>query len=116
MNLPLEFVIEALAFLIVAALTFAGAQELERMLELRRRLGEQRFSSTPRATSVLQQRNLTNPFFLWIQASTSISDSKERQQLRQQLSLVGIDHPAAPIWFVIARFSLAIGLPLGVFV
>jgi tight adherence protein C len=113
MHLPLEFIIEALAFLIVAALTFAGAQELERVLELRRRLGEQRFSSTARAAPVLQQRNLTNPFFLWVQASTSISDSKERQKLRQELSLAGIEHPAAPIWFVIVRFLLAVGLPLG---
>jgi tight adherence protein C len=110
MTFPLELTVEILTFFMAVAVTFAISGELQRVLEQRRRLGEQRVAAV--STPLLQKRSSTNSFLLWVQKSTSISDSKARQKLRGELFLAGFDHPSAPIWFVIIRFGLAIGLPL----
>ncbi len=112
MSLPLELIIEALIFCTIVAVTITVARELERGLEQRRRLGEGKFSSTRSTTPLLQGRGLDNQFYQWVESSTSISDSAERQRLRTDLSLAGFDSPAAPVLYVITRFLLAIGLPL----
>lgn len=113
MTLPLELIVETLTFFIAVAVTFALSDELQRVLEQRRRLGEQVTQTVLASAPVLQKRGSANPFMLWVQSSTSISDSGSRKKLGRELSLAGFDHPSAPIWFVIIRFGLAIGLPLG---
>jgi tight adherence protein C len=105
------FIIEALTFCIVVAMTFAVTGEFERVVVQRRRLGERDFASRSPTGSLLNQRTLNNRFFQWIQASTSISDPDARQKLQTELSVAGFEHPAAPVWYVISRFLLAIGLP-----
>lgn len=113
MSLPLDLIIEALIFCTIVAVTFVVSREVERSLEQRRRLGEQNFVGTPSAAPLLQGRGLDNRFYQWVESSSSISDSAERHKLRTELSLAGFDSPAAPALYVITRFLLAIGLPLG---
>lgn len=105
---PLALTLETLTFFVVVAVTFAISDEFVRSLDRRRRLGEQQSVAS---ASVLQKGSATNPFLLWVQSSTSISDSSARQKLRHELFLAGFENPSAPIWFVIIRFVLAIGLP-----
>ena len=112
MRLPLELTVEILIFLIVVTVTYAISQEVQRVVQQRRRLGEQSSPRERTVSPILQKRSSANPFFQWVQKSTSISDSGERDKLRRELSLAGFDSPSAPVLFVITRFMLAIGLPL----
>lgn len=111
MNFPVEVLIEGLIFCIVVLVTLGSAREVERMVGQHRRLGEQGMAGPGSTTSLLAGNARPNAFLQWVQTSTSISDSQERQKLRQALLLAGISNPNAPIWYVIGRFSLAIALP-----
>jgi tight adherence protein C len=107
----LDVIIEGLTFCIVVAIAFAAMGEIERVIAQKRRLGEQVFAPNLRASNLVKQQAVENPFFKWVQRSTSISDARENSILRRELALAGFDSPAAPVWFIIARFSIAIGLP-----
>jgi tight adherence protein C len=96
-------------------MTIAVMREAERFLDQRRRLGGQTMAGQASGPSLLAKRASENAFFRWVQASTSISDPEESGQLRQSLLLAGFSSPNATIWYVIARFSLAILLP-GIFI
>jgi tight adherence protein C len=61
---------------------------------------------------VVKRTEVRNPLLAWVQASSSISDSKDRSRLAKALARAGFEHPAAPAVFVVVRFGLAIGLPL----
>ena len=111
MALPIAFIVEILVFSAVALMTVGVAREIERILNQRRRLGGQGGSGLFPATPLFAKRAGENAFFRWILASTSISDTQERQKIRQAFVLAGIDHPDAPVWYVVGRFSLAILLP-----
>jgi tight adherence protein C len=111
MIVSLELVVEILVFGAVALMTWGAVREIERMLNQRRRLSGQGEVERSSSSPLWVRRAGENAFFRWILASTSISDSQERQRLRQALLLAGIDHPNAPIWYVITRFFLAISLP-----
>jgi tight adherence protein C len=108
----IDLIVEAFIFCTIAAITWILAREFERSSDQRRRLGEKGPAGTVSATSLLQGRDLQNRFFQWVQASTSISETAQREKLRGELSLAGFDNPSAPVWYVIIRFVLAIGLPL----
>jgi tight adherence protein C len=112
MAVHLDLFVEVLIFCMIAAITWGLAREFERAGEQRRRLGEQRPLGISSATPLMQGRDLQNRFFKWVQASTSISETGQREKLRAELSLAGFDSPSAPVWYVIIRFILAIGLPL----
>jgi tight adherence protein C len=91
-------------------------REAERFFEQRRRLGGQTVTGGASGTASLLTKGVSeNAFFRWVQGSTSISDLEERNQLRRSLMLAGFNSPNATIWYVIARFSLAILLP-GLFI
>ncbi len=107
-----EFLVEILVFSAVALMTFGAVREAERILNQRRRLSAPGEVSRASLTPLWAQRAGESAFFRWVLASTSISDTQERERLRQALVLAGIDNPNAPIWFVIVRFTLAISLPL----
>jgi tight adherence protein C len=111
MSVSVAILIEALIFCIVVLVTLGSSGEVERMVSQHRRLGGQGMAGHASTTSLLTGNARPNAFFQWIQASTSISDSQERQKLRQSLLLAGFSGPSAPIWYVIGRFSLAIALP-----
>lgn len=112
MSLPLDLIIEILIFCTIVAVTMAVAREVERALVQRRRLSSGDSVMATSGASLLQKRMPHNRFFQWVQSSTSISDTAERQKLRGELFLAGFDSPAAPVWYVLIRFVLAIGLPL----
>jgi len=65
---------------------------------------------------VIARREVRNPFLLWVQSATATKDSQDEQQLRRNLRMAGFDDPAAPIWYTIIRFALAIGLPIALIV
>jgi tight adherence protein C len=104
--------VQILVFCIVVGVTVVLAREVERVLVQRRRLGQQAFAGRSATAPLLQSLAIENPFFKWVQSSTSISDTTERAKLRRELSLAGFDFPTAPIWYTIIRFLAAIGLPL----
>src|SRR6202044_2871429 len=69
MTLPLELTIETLTFFVAVAVIFAISDELERVSEQRRRLGELR--ATAASAPLLQKRASTNSFLMWVQKSSS---------------------------------------------
>jgi tight adherence protein C len=112
----LEIAIQLFTFLVVVGGSLLILGRVTSQLTLRRRLSEQVAGHAPVARSragIMRSAGITNPFLLWVQRSTGLQSSADGNKLRRDLALAGIDHPAAPIMYVIARFSLAIGLPLG---
>ena len=112
MTMHLDLIIEILIFVTIVAATWFFGREIERVIEQRRRLGGQGATAAGSAAPLLQGRGVENRFFQWILTSTSISEPARRQKLRAELALAGFESPAAPVWFVIIRFLLAIGDPL----
>lgn len=109
MGSGLNIVIEVIVFALVVALAMAGMRMAEAMLDVRRRLGTgETVAGTP---GVLRKEGPTNPFVKWVQQTTS--DDKDKDKLARDLRMAGFTHSTASAWFVVARFSLAIGLPLG---
>jgi tight adherence protein C len=117
--IPTIAIAEILVFCAVVLITVAAFRETTRALDQRRRLSESGIarpglSGLP-AGSLFARRVSDNAVFRWVQASSSISDSDERNKLRRALLLAGFESPNAPVVYVIARFSLAILLP-GLFI
>ena len=114
MSMVLPIVFELFVFFFVTTAIFLAAQLIERTLEQRRRLGHQSIGggTMGMGDSLLQSTAVTGPVFQWIESSSSISDPAERQRLRRELALAGFERPSAPVWYVVIRFGLAIGLPL----
>lgn len=110
MYLPVELVIEIITFGIVVAVTFATMRAVEGGATVRRRLGETAAASG--GDTVIRSQGVGNPILAWVQASSSLSDEKDRNKLRRDLAMAGFDHVSAPVWYVIIRFALAIGCPL----
>jgi tight adherence protein C len=110
MNAGINLVIEVVVFALVVALAMAGMRMAEAMWDVRRRLGTsgETVAGTP---GVLRADATTNPFVKWVQQTTA--DDKDKDKLARDLRMAGFTHPSASAWFVVARFSLAIGLPLG---
>jgi tight adherence protein C len=109
----LEIVIDLFTFAFVATAAWAALRGVETMWDVRRRLAQG--SAEPpsaKAGALLRPEGVNNPVLRWVQSSSSLSDTKDRAKLRHELSLAGIDHPTAPVWYVICRFGLAVGLPL----
>src|SRR5579862_8785730 len=111
MGLPIDLVIEFFTFAVVVAGTLAVIRGAASVMSVRRRLGGEIGGPAP-AGSVIKAQGVRNPFLAWVQSSSSLSDSKDHNKLRRDLAMAGFDHPAAPVWYVITRFALAIGLPL----
>ncbi|QUD88578.1 type II secretion system F family protein [Phenylobacterium montanum] len=109
----LDLLIEILVF----AAVFAGALLAERslggFLAVRRRIGQDVAVVTPTASSVIKNQTVSNRFLLWVQSATASKDEAESSKLRRNLSLAGFNDPAAPIWYTICRFGLALGMPIG---
>lgn len=110
----LQLAILGAVFVAVVALTLFGIQRGEALINVQRRLRSESPGRAPRGSSpaIVKNQGVTNPILAWVQASTSIKELKDRDQLRRDLIRAGFDHPAAPVWFVIIRFVLAIALPI----
>jgi len=109
--MTLSLIIEIVIFILVVAVTLVTARGLQVFLHVRRRLGFPMIGKTARA--LLKVYTFRNPVLRWVRSSTSLNDSKDYGKLRQELAVAGFDHPAAPVWYVIFRFLLAVGLPIG---
>lgn len=108
-----DLAIQAFTFLAVFAVVNMAQRAVVSQLAVRRRLGREEVSGPQLAErSVLRDRKVSHPFLLWVQSATAGGEGKEAQKLRADLSLAGFDQPSAPIWYVIIRFSLAIGAPM----
>ncbi len=64
------------------------------------------------ASSVVKNRKVSNPLLAWVQARSSLNNEAERSKLADLLFQAGFENPSAPVWFFIARFGLALALPL----
>lgn len=107
----LDTLIYVLSFAAAVIGSLALIQSVSRLLRTQRRLGEGATAAYA-GGPVVRADKVGNAFMMWIQRSSSLSDSDGRRKLRHRLSLVGVEHPAGPIWYVMGRFALAIGLPL----
>jgi tight adherence protein C len=108
--MPVDLIIELIIFGIVVALVFAMAQGVIEYFAVRRRLGA---ATTAGPTSaLLKETRQDNVVLDWVEGA-ALNDSKERNKLRADLNAAGYEGPNAPVAFVIIRFFLAIGLPLG---
>jgi tight adherence protein C len=105
----INIVIEFIVFALVVALAMAVIRMAEGMLDVRRRLGAGNEVVTG-PSGVMRTDTPTNPFIKWVQRTTS--DDKDKDKLAKDLRMAGFTHPTASAWFVVARFGLAIGLPL----
>ncbi|WP_293399943.1 type II secretion system F family protein [Phenylobacterium sp.] len=108
-----DLAIQAFTFLAVFAVVNLAQRAIGSQLAVRRRLGGGDVSTPQFAEgSVLRDEKVRNPILLWVQSVTASGETKDTQKLRTDLSLAGFDQPSAPIWYVIVRFSLAIGGPV----
>ena len=110
MNGSLNIVIEVIVFALVVAVVLAGVRLTESMLDVRRRLGTSS-QTVAGAAGVMRADAPTSAFLRWVLRATS--DDKDKDKLARDLRLAGFTHPSAGALFVVARCSLAIGLPLG---
>ena len=112
----MSFLSTSIIDIAVFALVVLGAVMLARRVEagmtVRRRLrGESRPSVTTTRASLVRREDVRNPVLAWAQRA-SLADPKERQKLRRDLIQAGFEGQSAPAWYVVIRFSLAVGLPL----
>lgn len=108
----LDATIYVLSFAAAALGTLAMIQTVSRVARTQRRLGETLTAADAGEPSIVRADSVGGSFMKWVQRSSSLSDNEGRRKLRNRLSLVGVEHPAAPVWYVMGRFALAIGLPL----
>jgi len=111
MTTILIWLVEILAFFFVLGGTVAGARWLEGYVLVRRRLQGDPAQSSETSSSLIKRDTVQNPTLRWIESVSSLSDASDRTKLRRELALAGINHPAAPVAYVILRFACAVGLP-----
>jgi tight adherence protein C len=112
MNLYLQIFVELFAFMLVVIVVIVAMQAFGVRLDINRRLSEETAIRRQTANSVVRSDKVENPVLQWVQTATSDRDSKDGQRLRRKLFLAGFEQPSAPVWYSIARFGLAIGMPL----
>ncbi|HEX5379999.1 MAG TPA: type II secretion system F family protein [Phenylobacterium sp.] len=109
-----DLLIQFLTFAAVFGFVILAQRALDSYLTVRRRLSNK--AATPDSifapASVLKSEAVGNRFMQWVQSATSLNDPKDGGKLRRDLALAGFHHVSAPVWYTIARFGLAIGLPL----
>lgn len=111
----MNLLIQVLTFSMVFVAAMAGQRVLGSMLTVRRRLsgGPGAGARAARPTGALLRENAPRHRFLqWVQSATASGGKGGANKLRQDLALAGFEQPGASVWYVIVRFSLAIGLPL----
>lgn len=111
MTIALDLIIQLLTFALVSLLTVAAIRGVGGQMAVRRRLAEADAVRPVGGSPLIRQQAVVNPFLKWVEDST-LNDDKEKSKLRRDLAQAGFDHPSAPIFYVLLRFGLAIGLPL----
>jgi len=108
----LDIFIQVLTFTMVFVGVLVGQRTIASISAVRRRLGDRAKPASQQQRSVVRSDTVRNRFLLWVQATTASGGPQEANKLRRELSLAGFEQATAPVWYVIVRFSLAIGLPL----
>lgn len=107
-----DIIIQAATFIAVFAFVLFAQRVVSGRLSINRRLTQDASTAVSSRSSVIKSDTVTNQFLAWVQSVTTPKGSVEGGKLKRDLALAGIVHPAASVWYVIIRFSLAIGLPL----
>lgn len=102
---------QVLTFAAVVFLSLLGVRWAEGQMAVRRRLAETAHPEQHITGAVVKDKEVSNSFLSWVQTAT-LNDPKEAGKLRRDLAEAGFESPTAPIFYVIFRFTLAIGLPL----
>ena len=100
--------VEIGVFAAVAAAVLLVMQVTQRRLAVRRRLGSEDVAVS--TSALLRNEKVASPVLQGV-ASAFLTNPSDRTKLRLDLIRAGFDSPEAPVWYVIIRFSLAIGLP-----
>jgi tight adherence protein C len=108
----LAILVQIAAFAAAFGAALYGERVLGSVLSVRRRLGDAAEVAAPGRTTVIKAQTINQPFLRWVASATASDGDKEALKLRRNLGLAGLNSPTAPIWYVIIRFSLAIGLPI----
>ncbi|MGH6966478.1 MAG: type II secretion system F family protein [Phenylobacterium sp.] len=112
MPIFIDLLLDVLTFGAVFLLVLAAERALGASLAVRRRLVSDAVAPVARRDSVIKSDTVRNRFLVWVQSAT-LTDSKDHNKLRRDLSQAGFDHPAAPAIYVAVRLALAIGPPVG---
>lgn len=105
-----DIILEIAIFAAVSLLSYASLREVRRQSVIRQRL---RGGGAPQAvTPLIRPPGVSGGFLRWVQSATSLNNPEERGRLAAQLGKAGFDSPAAPVLYVVARYGLALGLPL----
>lgn len=110
----LDTIILTFTFCAMATLTLLGLRLVGQTLVVYRRLGLSQPQSGEKVGShtLLKTEKVNNRFLAWVQSALSATEHGEDSRLRQDLAMAGFDYPTAPLWYLISRFVLAIGLPI----
>jgi tight adherence protein C len=112
MNPTVMLLVDLVLFGVITLACVVVATRVQARAGVRRRLRTEAAPGVARPSASLVRRNeVRNPLLAWVQKE-SLSDPKERQKLRRDLIQAGFESPAAPVWYVVIRFGLAVGLPL----
>lgn len=104
---------ELAVFGLVVLGVFALSRRVESDFVVRRRLrGEAKTPDRSTPNSLVRQQDPRNPVLAWVQNS-SLKNPEERQTIRRDLARAGFEGQSAPAIYVVIRFCLAAGLPVG---
>lgn len=103
--------IQVLAFFAVATIALGAERWVSIALTVRRRLGAPADSKPGRAATVVKNQAAKGRFLEWVEGA-ALKGGEDTTQLRQDLNAAGFEGQLAPIYFVVIRFGLAIGLPI----
>jgi tight adherence protein C len=112
MSTILIWIVEIMTFALVVPFVFVGMRWFEGAWAVRRRLGAKTDNPLTGDSQLLKEKEVSNDFLAWVEQATLNTNEKDATKLRRDLIEAGFENPAAPVYYVIARFSLAIGLPL----
>ena len=108
----IPYIVEGLVFLVVVAVVLAATGGVTEQARVRQRMaGMSNTRATPQS-ELLKRQTVSNPFLVWVQATTSLNDIRDLTKVRRTLAFAGYTSPAAPTVYVVIRYSLAVGLPL----
>jgi len=112
MAFAIELLIQIAAFAAIVALVVIAIRVIEGRMTIRRRLDESGVSAPSAAAApLLKENTVHHPVLRWVE-DAFLNNAVERTKLRGDLIQAGFEHPAAPVWYVTIRFSMAIGLPV----
>src|SRR3954465_9715416 len=108
----LIWIVEIMTFALVVPFVFVGMRWFEGAWAVRRRLAAKSDNPLTGDSPLVKEQEVQNDFLAWVEQAT-LNNEKDATKLRRDLIEAGFENPAAPIYYVIVRFSMAIMLPLG---